>query len=101
MALKPVHDFCAAKSDALHVFAFAQMFARAPQRLAARAVIDVAIFVVAVVERDTAERSVMLFSKTDRVFLRLRGPAAFLFVPGKAHHKCLLRRRELCVIVAA
>ena len=35
MALQSVHDFGAAKRDALHVFAFAQVLAGAPQRLAA------------------------------------------------------------------
>jgi len=77
------------------------MLARGPQRLTAGAVVDVAVLVVAVVERNAALRALIRLRQANGVFIGRRTPAAGLLVISVAQHGRLLRLGELGVVVAA
>ena len=101
VALQAVDDAGPALIDAVGLLALAQMLARGPERHPALAVVDVAVLVVAVVERNAAFGRTMRGLQTDRVLLGLGRPALLGFAPDIAQHRRRLRLGENAVIVAA
>ena len=100
-ALQAVHDLGAAGRDAHRILAFAQVLARGPHGLPALAVVDAAGLIVAVVERDTAERVSVFARQANGIFLRRLDPAARLLIETVAHNDRLRGRGVRRVIVAA
>ena len=86
VALQPVDDAGAALEHATLVLAFAQMLAGGPQRGAALGVIDSAVSIVAVIQRDAALGRAVRWLQADGVFVRLLRPALLLLVPDIAQH---------------
>ncbi len=87
VALQPMDDARAALIDAVGLLALAQMLAGGPERHPALVVVDVAVLVVAVVERDAAFGRTMRRLQSNRVFLGFGRPAPLGFVPHKAQHR--------------